>query len=271
LIGGEEMQSKKRTFRKDTKAASPAISMVVIVAATVVLVMISGSVAIQILERQKTSAEFDVVAKSFLTLDDALKDVAWDRGGSRSVRFTTNYGAVALLAENKSLNIRVNEYPDAEFPNLLTGVVKYSVSTSYITYGNGYNEFMTGSNTSVISSTSDSFSQLLANQQSGYLTLALNYRIRVAEEGPSSYANYIDILMIRLNCTNLPFLTGEFDLVARNIGVTTQSFGPFPAGRSSATVSVSTDGGPENHVVVGLNSGLPVIFNLIVADVRVSP
>lgn len=264
------MQSKKRTFRKDTKAASPAISMVIIVAATVVLVMISGSVAFQILERQKTSAEFDVVAKSFLTLDDAVKDVAWDRGASRSVRFTTNYGGVALLAENKSLNIRVNEY-QAEFPNLSTGVVKYSVPTNYITYGDGYNEFMTGSNTSVISSTSDSFSQLLANQHSGYLTLTLNYRIRVAEEGPSSYANYIDILMIRLNCANLPFLTGEFDLVARNIGVTTQSFGPFPAGGSSATISVSTDGGPENHVVVGLNSGLPVIFNLVIADVRVSP
>ena len=263
------MQSKKKTFRKDKRGASPAISMVIITAATVVLVMISGSYGFLILERQKASAEFDVVAKSFLTLDDAIKDIAWDRGGSRSVRFTTSYGAVALLPDSKFSQIQVAEYPVTY--NLSTGVVKYTVPTNYISFGNGYSSFMTGTDSSVVSSTADSFSQLVANQESGYLTLSLNYRIRVTEEGPYPLANYVDILMIRLNCTRLPYLTGEFDIVARNVAVTTIPFGPFSAGGSVATVSVSTDAGPGNTVSVALNSGLPVIFNLIIADVRVSP
>ena len=263
------MQSKKKTFRKDKRGASPAISMVIITAATVVLVMISGSYGFLILERQKASAEFDVVAKSFLTLDDAIKDIAWDRGGSRSVRFTTSYGAVALLPDSKFSQIQVAEYPVTY--NLSTGVVKYTVPTNYISFGNGYSSFMTGTDSSVVSSTADSFSQLVANQESGYLTLSLNYRIRVTEEGPYPLANYVDILAIRLNCTRLPYLTGEFDIVARNVAVTTIPFGPFSAGGSVATVSVSTDAGPGNTVSVALNSGLPVIFNLIIADVRVSP
>ena len=263
------MQSKKKTFRKDKRGASPAISMVIITAATVVLVMISGSYGFLILERQKASAEFDVVAKSFLTLDDAIKDIAWDRGGSRSVRFTTSYGAVALLPDSKFSQIQVAEYPVTY--NLSTGVVKYTVPTNYISFGNGYSSFMTGTDSSVVSSTADSFSQLVANQESGYLTLSLNYRIRVTEEGPYPLANYVDILMIRLNCTRLPYLTGEFDIVARNVAVTTIPLGPFPAGGSVATFSVSADEGAENTVSVALNSGLPVIFNLIVADVRVSP
>jgi hypothetical protein len=263
------MQSKKKAFRKDKRGASPAISMVIITAATVVLVMISGSYGFLILERQKASAEFDVVAKSFLTLDDAVKDIAWDRGGSRSVRFTTSYGALALLPDNRSLQIQVAEYPVSY--SLSTGVVKYTVPTNYISFGNGYSSFMTGSDSSVVSSTADSFSQLVANQESGYLTLTLNYRVRVNEEGPYPLANYVDILVIRLDCAKLPYLTGEFDVVARNVNVTTIPFGPFDAGRSVATVSVSTDEGAENTVSMALNSGLPVIFNLIIADVNVSP
>jgi hypothetical protein len=264
------MQSKKKAFRKDKRGASPAISMVIITAATVVLVMISGSYGFLILERQKASAEFDVVAKSFLTLDDAVKDIAWDRGGSRSVRFTTSYyGALALLPDNRSLQIQVAEYPVTY--TLSTGVVKYTVPTNYISFGDGYSSFMTGTDSSVVSSTSESFSQLVANQETGYLTLTLNYRVRVTEEGPYPLANYVDILMIRLNCTKLPYLTGEFDVVVRNVAVTTLPLGPFPAGGSVATFSVSADEGAENTVSVALNSGLPVIFNLIVADVRVSP
>ena len=263
------MQSKKKAFRKDKRGASPAISMVIITAATVVLVMISGSYGFLILERQKASAEFDVVAKSFLTLDDAVKDIAWDRGGSRSVRFTTSYGAVALLPDNKSLEIQVAEYNVSY--KLSTGVVKYSIPTSYISFGDGYSSFMAGSDSSVISSTADSFSQLLANQESGYLTLTLNYRVRVTEEGPYPRANYVDILVIRLDCISLPYLTGEFDLVARNVAVTTKAFGPFAAGGSVATFSVSTEEGAENEVSLALNSGLETVFNLIIADVRVSP
>ena len=266
------MQSKKKTFRKDKRGASPAISMVIITAATVVLVMISGSYGFLILERQKASAEFDVVAKSFLTLDDAVKDIAFDRGGSRSVRFTTSYGAVALLPDGRDLTIQVTEpeYNDVYY-KLSTGVVKYSVPTSYISFGDGYSSFMAGSDSSVISSTADSFSQLLANQESGYLTLTLNYRVRVTEEGPYPRANYVDILVIRLDCISLPYLTGEFDLVARNVAVTTKAFGPFAAGGSVATFSVSTEEGAENEVSLALNSGLETVFNLIIADVRVSP
>ncbi len=263
------MQGTNRSFRKNRRGVSPAISTVVITAATVVMVLVSGSYALQLLERQRASTEFDVAVKSILTFDDAVRDIAWDRGGSRSVRFTTNYGALHLLQQNKSVNIRALEY-SAVNQDLSTGVVRYSIPTSYLTFGNGYSSYILGNESTVVSSTAASVGQALASQELGYVNVALSYRVRVTEEGPSSLANYVDILMIRLNCATAPALIGDFDLVARNTAITSTPLGPFPAGNSTTTISVSVDGGSPNTVTLALNPNLQVIFNLIVADVRVS-
>jgi hypothetical protein len=262
--------SRCRNFRRNRKAASPAVSMVIITAATVVLVLVSGSYAWQVLDRQKASAEFDTVTKSLVTFDDAVRDIAWDRGGSRSVRFTTNYGNIALLPNNKTLNIKVLEPEYSSFNyDILTGVVKYSIPTSYVTFGDGYESYILGSESAVVSSITESYAQLLAAQQLGSLNVTLNYRVRVTEEGPPTVANYIDILVIRMNCTNLQYLTGDFDLVARNVAITTISK-QFNNGGSTATISVSLDGVQSEPVQVALDQSLPTVFNLIVADVKVS-
>jgi hypothetical protein len=242
--------------------------MVIITAATVVLVLVSASFALQVLERQRASAEFDIMIKSILAFDDAVRDIAWDRNGSRSVRFTTNYGSLALLPNNKSLSISVDEYPVSY--SLSTGVVRYSIPSTYVTFGNEYESFILGNENAVVSSVTDSYGQVLAKQQFGVLSLTLNYRVRVMQQGPFALANYVDILVIRLNCTSLRYLTGDFDLVARNVGIATNSSNPFPADGSRATVSVSLDGFTTNSISVDLDPALPVIFNLIVADVKVS-
>jgi hypothetical protein len=241
--------------------------MVIITAATVVLVLVSGSFALQTLERQRASAEFDIVTKSILAFDDAVRDIAWDRNGSRSVRFTTFYGTLEGLPNNKSLSISVDEYPISY--SMSTDVIQYSIPNAYVSFGNGYESFVLGNENSVVSSVTDSYGQVLTKEQFGVLSLTLNYRVRVMQQGPFALANYVDILVIRLNCTNLEILSGDFDLVARNVGITTNSSTPFPAG-SSATVSVSLDGFANNSVSVDLDPTLPVIFNLIVADVKVS-
>jgi hypothetical protein len=171
------------------------------------------------------------------------------------------------LPNNKSLSISVNEHPVSY--SLSTGVIRYSIPNTYVSYGNGYESFVLGNENAVVSSVTDSYGQLLAKQQFGVLSLTLNYRVRVMQQGPFTLANYVDILVIRLNCESLQTLTGDYNLVARNVGITTNSSTPFPAG-NSATVSVSLDGFTTNSISVDLDSALPVIFNLIVAEVEVS-
>ena len=52
------MRSNLQSLRKNRKAASPAVSAVIITAATVVLVIVSSLYALQVLTRQEAQAEF---------------------------------------------------------------------------------------------------------------------------------------------------------------------------------------------------------------------
>lgn len=258
----------RRHIIKNRRAASPAVSMVIITAATVVLVLVSGSYALQVLQRQQAASEFDTVQKSILAFDDAVRDIAWDRGGSRTVRFTTNYGNMRLMSSNKSFEISAEGFSYS----FATAVVKYYMPSWYFTLGNGYSSYILGNESTVVSSLTDSFGQVLVKQEPGFASIALNYRVRVSREGPSTlvgstYINYVDILVIRLNCTNLSVGSGDFDLVARNVGLTTYSYGPYSVG--TGTISVASDGVPTKSIQLDLGAG-QVMFNLIIADVRVS-
>jgi hypothetical protein len=98
----------RRKILKEKKAASPAISMVVITAATVMLVLIAGSFATQVLDRQQASTEFNAIQKSILALDDAVRDIAWKESASRSVRFTTSRGTFQTISTTRSVEIKFN-------------------------------------------------------------------------------------------------------------------------------------------------------------------
>jgi len=252
---------------RNCKAASPAISMVIITAATVVLVLIAGTFAAQLLDRQQGSSEFETIQKSLVTFDDAVRDVAWDRGGSRSVRFTSNYGYISLLPNEKTLQIEISEYDFAR--TISTGVVKYSIPTSYVTQGEDYELYILGDGNAAVSSASETSGQLVANQHGSSISYSLSYRVRVMTEGPSAFANYVDILVIKLDCASST-LVGDFDLIARNIGIKTDSSSPFPSGGSIATVNVALDGVQSKPVKVALDPSLPVVFNLITAEVRMT-
>ncbi|MCW4031217.1 MAG: hypothetical protein NWE80_02515 [Candidatus Bathyarchaeota archaeon] len=252
---------------KNKRAASPAISMLIITAVTVMLVVVSSIFAFQTLERQQSAAEFETVKKSILAFDDAVRDIAWDLGGSRSVRFTTNYGNVRLFSSNKSFEIITSGFSET----INTAVVKYYLSSNFLALESGYSSYILGDERPVVSSLTDSFGQALVKQEPDFSTVSLNYRVRVSREGPSTVVhstpiNYVDILVIRLNCIDLSAAYGDFELVARNVGLNTTSYGPYPV--ESGTIKVVSEG-IEKSIQLDLEAG-QVIFNLIIADVQVS-
>ncbi len=243
--------------------------MVIITAAVVVLVMVSGSFALQVLERQQASYEFETTQRSILTFDDAVRDIAWDPGGSRSIRFTTNYGNMRLLSGEKSFQISTSKFSYT----FTTAVIKYYMPSFYLTLGKEHSAYILGNESTVVSSLTDSFGQAIVNQEPGFATIALNYRVRVSQEGPSTKigstsVNYVDILVIRLNCINLNIGSGNFDLVAKNVGLNTTSYGPYSVGDAS-TISVASDGVPTKSIQLNLEAE-QVMFNLIIADVQVT-
>ncbi len=258
-----------RSIRKNQAASSPAVSIVIITAATVVLVLVAGTYANQVLERQQAASEFDTVQNSILAFDDAVRDIAWDNGASRSIRFTTKYGDVRPISGNKTFEITTSEF--SGFPTITTSVVKYSILSNYLTIGTGYSSYILGDESPVVSSLTDSLGQALVKQEKGFATIGFNYRVRVYREGPSVVVdsksiNYVNIMVIRLNCNNSSVGYDDFELVAKNVGLSTTSYGPFPVGEG--TVSVVSDGVQES-VQLDLDAE-QVMFNLIIADVQVS-
>ena len=270
---------KKSPFnrlRKNRKAASPAISAVIITAVTVVLVLVAGSYAYQTLERQRGASEFETVKKSILAFDDAVRDVAWDRGSSRSARFTANYGHLELVSDLLPLVINVTDYQNVSY-STNTGCVRYSISTNYVTFGNGYESYILGDDKTVVSAGTESFGRALVKQESGWVNIFLNYRVRamrtsvvnVSEGGQPVPVNYVDILIIRIMVTKGSMHTGDVDLVAKNMGITTNSSKLYNVNENKqCTVSVSL-GGSSSSVIIGLVPG-KVVFNFVIADVQIS-
>jgi hypothetical protein len=257
---------------KEKKAASPAISMVIITAATVVLVLVAGSFAVQVLDSQQATTEFNAVQKSILALDDAVKDVAWKNGASRSVRFTTGRGNFPTISTTRSIEITFNGQTIGD--PVQTSIIKYAMSNSYVTLGNDAH-YILGKETPVVSSLSDSVGQVWLAREPGFATISLSYRVRVSYEGAYSVldngeyilTDYVNIYVIRLSSEDLSSAYGDFDMVAKNTGLAT-NFYKF-SNIDQGNIYVSVNGQQESSVSIDL-TGAQVVVNVIISDVSVT-
>ncbi|MBS7621155.1 hypothetical protein KEJ32_03450 [Candidatus Bathyarchaeota archaeon] len=268
------MKSKRFELKERGKeAVSPAISMVIITAVTVVLVLVAGNYAYQVLERQRAASEFDTVKKSFITFDDAIRDIAWDISGARSARFTINYGVLEVMPANAikglPINVTVINYPDAKYINF-TGYLRYNLSIYYVTFGDGYKSYLFGDSRTVISKGTENFGTALVEQRSSWVSLTLYYRVKVSRTSVvqvgSDIVNYVEILIIKITAARWSVYKGDIDLAARNKAITTISYGAYNAG-NNCTISVSI-GGLNDIISVNLEPG-KVVFNFVITEVQV--
>jgi hypothetical protein len=258
------------SLRKNRKATSPAVSAVIITAVTVVLVLVSGSYAYQTIERQRGASEFDTVRESVLVFDDAVRDVAWDLGGSRSARFTVNYGQLQSLSGGE-LVVNASAGGNRVSENVSTVLVRYSISNNYINYGDNYKAYILGNENQIVTSSTESFGRALVEQKYGWVNITLGYRVRVMRTSVvkvgNDTVNYVDILIIKTAAPKLSTYLGDFDLAARNVGITTKSYGPYNAnGLCSVSAGI---GGSSSSATINLEPG-KVVFNFVIAEVQVT-
>jgi len=257
---------------RKTMAMSPAVSMVIITASTIVMVLIASTYAYQVLERQRGASEFDAVKKSFIAFDDAVRDVALDKRGSRSARFTVSYGTLKLVPNALFLSINVDDYPDVNY-NDAVGYVRYEIPTDYVNPGSGYKEYILGDNKTVVTSITEDLCCALIEQESESVHLTLYYRVRImgstTVQVSGSTVNYVEILVVKLTATRFSAFKEDFDLTAKNVGITTQSFGPYAVDEDGSVTVTVTLGETTSSVDIDLN-GEYVVFNLVIARVSVS-
>ncbi len=265
-----------RRISKNKRAASPAISTVIITAVTVVLVLITGTYANQVLERQRGSAELETVKKSILSFDDAIRDVAWDRDSSRSVRFTVNYGDLRLLPDALTLAVSVQGYQNASYSST-TGYVRYSISTSYVTMGEGTVIYLLGSSDTVSTESTGSAGRVCSAQTGSWINTTLSYGVKAMKiytvQVNQTSVSYVDIWIVKLKMPSARSYINDFSLVARSPNITSISYGGADGsgynvigGQCTINVQIGND---SSSVTIPLD-GSKVVFNFLVSEVNVS-
>jgi len=229
-------------------------------------------------------SEFEVAKKSILAFDDAARDVAWDLEGSRSVRFTVEYGNLELMPDDDvrglPLVVNVTDYPSASYSSR-TGYVKYSMSTKYVTFGNGYQSYILGDNKTVVTKGTESFGQALIKQESGWVNIPLKYRVRVmktstvnvTQGGQQVPVSYVDILIIKMKIASWSSYVGDIDLIARSSDITTISYGGSEGNGYDVLgdqCNICVQLGNESDTATIPIDGQKVVFNFIVAEIKVS-
>jgi hypothetical protein len=266
-----------KEFTSNTRATSYAISAVIITATTIVLVLVASSYAYQILDQQRGASEFDIAQKSMLSFDDALRDIAWSIKGSRSARFTVDYGQLMLFpndeANGLSLNVTVMEYPAINY-STHTGFVKYAIPTRYVTYGDdNYSSYILGDSRTIVSEGTETQGCLLIKQDSDYVTQTLSYRVKAMETSSITVddqkVSYVDVWIIILKMDKQTFVTGDLDLIARASTLTTE---PEIWNTPGSTCNIRVQLGDNiSYQKINLNNNPDsVVFNFIISEVQVS-
>ena len=273
-------------FLKHNKAASYTLSAMIMTAVTVALVVAAFAYAYQMLDQQRGVSEWEIARKSILAYNDALENVAWKPGAIRSTRFTAQYGYLQLIppAAGNSITISATvngvpeSLPSATYP-IKTGIIKYWLSTKYVSFDPNYESYILGNNSSLISSSSDSYGRSVINQQTGLVSMTLDYRVRAMRTSVINVSNvqtnYVDIWVIKLSmlAPNAWSYVSEFDLQAQTLSITTVSHRFTGVTNQTSVISVRIGSTTASKVPVTLDLGSThtgtVVYNVVVADVQV--
>ena len=268
-------------FLRHNRAVSYTVSAILITAVTVALVLVAFFYAYQVLDRQRGMSEFEIAQKSILAFNDALENVAWKPGAVRSTRFTVQYGYLQLIPNNNSITIRATvnggwqPLSNGTFPGS-TGIIKYWLSTDYVTYGSNYESYILGNSSSIVSSSTDTYGRSAIRQQTGWVTISLDYRVRTMRTAVIDVGgvqtNYVDIWVIKL-----PMLVSsawsyihDFDLQAKTLSVRTASYRFNNVSNQTTSVSVQIGSAAAQQVPISLVVPGSVVFNVVVAEVQVN-
>jgi hypothetical protein len=269
------------TFLKHSKAASYTLSAMIMTAVTVALVLAAFVYAYQMLEQQRGVSEWEIAKKSVLAYNDALENVAWKPGATRSTRFTAQYGYLELIPDANSITISATvngaskSLSNATYPGM-TGMIKYWLSTKYVSFGADYQSYILGNSSSLISSSSDSYGRAVINQQPGTVSMTLDYRVRAMRTSVINVGgvqtNYVDIWVIKLSMLvpSAWSYVNEFDLQAKTLSVVTASHMFTGVTDQTSVISVQIGSTAATQVPIMLTVPGTVVYNVVVADVQVN-
>ena len=113
-----------RAKEKSRSGVSPAISTVIVTAATVMLVLVASQYAYRIIEQNRGAAEFASAKKAMLKLNDSIWYVSDKLQTSRATQFTVNYGEILLVSNALNASITINVAGNSKSYSITSGLIK---------------------------------------------------------------------------------------------------------------------------------------------------
>jgi hypothetical protein len=133
---------KKKTLHIDNRAISPAISMVIMTGAIIVLVLVAMSYSQTYLSSSMAQNDFNTNKQFMQTTGLQIDDVAWMMGRTQTITYSSTYGSVEFehQALNYSMEIQVGSNTTWQPVNLplQTGIVLFNMPTTAYTLGDNY-------------------------------------------------------------------------------------------------------------------------------------
>ncbi len=135
------MRNSHRSFRKDKRAASPAISTVIIMAAGVAMILVAMTYANNMLGTKMAENEYNTNKQFMQTTGQQIDDIAWTVGRTQTVSFSSKYGNMKF--QEVALNYTFQVHTSTEgWKNLSlsgkTGIILYNMPVGYYSLGNNY-------------------------------------------------------------------------------------------------------------------------------------
>jgi hypothetical protein len=183
------MRNSQRSFRKDKRAASPAISTVIMMAAGVAMILVAMTYANNMLATKMAENEYNTNKQFMQTTGQQIDDIAWTVGRTQTVSFSSKYGNMKFqeVALNYTFQVHTST---GGWQNLSlsgkTGIIMYNMPVGYYSLGNNsFARVPFASNSSFLLSDSTApISQVICEQRlpmsdGGYARIVLVPTMRV--------------------------------------------------------------------------------------------
>jgi hypothetical protein len=182
------MRKSNSRLLKDKRAASPAISTVILTAAGIVMILIAMSYATNLLNLKMAQNEYSTNKQFMQTTGQQIDDIAWTVGRSQTISYSCKEGNVKF--QDAVLNYTFQIHTSSGWTNLTlsgkTGIILYNMPVSSYSLGDDYFERVpSNSNSSfLLSGASAPISQVLCEEKipmsdGSYTRIALIPTMRV--------------------------------------------------------------------------------------------
>ena len=137
------MAMKANRKSRSNRAASPAVSTVIITGVMVAMITVSLSFASNFLMFRMAESEFNSAKQFMQTLGLQIEDVAWVIGQTETVRYSSRYADVAFeLALNYTVYVNTTTESNQKFYSSKTGIICFNMPVSRYSPGTSYYELI---------------------------------------------------------------------------------------------------------------------------------